>query len=61
MSQPKQPDEIDLWMAVSTGARPRDAAICLDISRNRTRYLCEKWGRQGIYDWGVCVDIGWLT
>lgn len=52
-------DEVTLWAAVKSGEPPRDAGRRLGVPPNRVRYLCEKWSRQGVYDYGVTVDLGW--
>ena len=52
-------DERALWDALLAGEWPRDAGRRLGIPHNRVRYLCEKWGRRGIYNWGVVYDLGW--
>lgn len=62
MSMPKRPDEIALWAAFGPDAEhrtPREAGRALGIPFGRVEYLCEKWSRQGVYDYGVCVDLGW--
>lgn len=33
----------------------------LQIPSKRLRYLLGKWSVRGWYDYGVCVDRGWLT
>lgn len=55
----KKPDEIALWSLVVNGERPRDAGARLGIHPKRVRGLCEKWANAGIYDYGVCADLGW--
>jgi hypothetical protein len=58
----KKPDEIALWDAFGDGAPhqwPRDAGIALGIPSGRVEYLCEKWSRQGVYDYGVAASLGW--
>jgi len=56
-----KPDERALWAAVEAGEWPRDAAARLGIPRRRLEYLCAKWGRRDIYNWGVTIDLGWCT
>lgn len=58
---PKRPDEVALWAAVRAGESPREAGERLGIPRRRMEYLCDKWSRKGLYDWGVVIDRGWLT
>ncbi len=31
------------------------------IPHKRAWYLLEKWSGQGLYDYGVTVDLGWMT
>lgn len=52
-------DEVALWREVVTGSAPRDAGKRLGIPAMRVITLCEKWGRQGKYQWGVSADLGW--
>jgi hypothetical protein len=52
-------DEQDLWRATLAGVTPRTAGWWFDIPRRRVEYLCGKWGRRGIYEWGVSIDLGW--
>lgn len=59
MSGEVRADERALWERVYAGERPRYAGQELGIPSKRVAYLCEKWARQGKYDWGVCIDLGW--
>jgi hypothetical protein len=54
-----RPDEVALWEALLAGEWPRTAGERLSIPPNRVRYLCEKWSRRRIYNWGVSIDLGW--
>lgn len=56
-----KPDEQRLWDAVVAGERPRTAGLDLGIHSRRVVYLCNKWSRLGIYDYGVSPDLGWVT
>lgn len=56
-----KPDEQRLWDAVVAGERPRDAGARLGIHPQRVIYLCEKWARKRIYDYGVSADLGWVV
>lgn len=31
------------------------------IHHKRAWYLLEKWSNKGLYDYGVTIDLGWLT
>ncbi len=55
-----KPDEVALWARVLAGETPRLAGEALSIPPKRVDFLCGKWARQGIYDYGVCVDLGWV-
>ena len=55
----RRPDEVALWNRVVNGESPRAAGAVLGIPRNRVAYLCRKWERQDIYDWGFALDMGW--
>ena len=59
MTMPKMNDEIALWNSFGGGVSPRQAGQELGINHKRIDYLCAKWSKQGIYDYGVCVDLGW--
>jgi hypothetical protein len=61
ISDAARSDERALWAAVVSGEWPREAGARLGIPHRRVVYLCSKWGRRGIYDWGVCIDIGWVN
>ena len=61
MSQPVRADETALWAALVAGETVRDAGERLGIPPNRVRYLCEKWSRKGVYEWGISHDLGWPT
>lgn len=54
-----KPDELALWEAAVAGEWPRIAGLRLGIHPKRIIYLCEKWARQGRYDFGVSPDLGW--
>lgn len=55
-----KPDEEALWKALEQGEWPRDAGRRLGINGKRVQYLCEKWAKKGIYDYGVSSDLGWI-
>lgn len=72
MSTPIRPDEAELWQLVlrhctvqpgpHTGVSPRDLLVdeMIDIAPKRAWYLYEKWSDQGLYEWGVTIDLGWV-
>lgn len=41
---------------------PRTIISIIDefIHHKRCWYLLQKWSRLGFYNWGVCLDLGWL-
>lgn len=48
------------------GACPRDVIASMvaagDIASPKQAWrTLEKWSHRGEYEWGVCVDLGWLT
>lgn len=63
MSTPKKPDEYELWRSFGQGDEPfrypAEAAEALGIPFNRMRYLCLKWARAGIYEYGTWFGHGW--
>lgn len=59
MSTGRRPDEVALWwMICEDKITPREAGIRLGMNHKRVWYLCEKWARRGIYDYGVSCDLG---
>lgn len=57
-----KPDEKLLWESFGAGtpnATPRDAMETLNMPLKRVIYLCEKWAKQKIYEYGVASDLGW--
>jgi hypothetical protein len=61
ISTDAQDDEKRLWAAVEAGEWPSDAGHRLGIPPKRVQYLCLKWARKRIYDYGVSCDLGWPT
>ncbi|MFW5988576.1 MAG: hypothetical protein ACOCQA_03995 [bacterium] len=39
----------------------RDIIAHSPINKKRAYYLLEKWSNKGYYDYGVSIDLGWLT
>lgn len=64
-----KPDERALLLAVYVARNrpspwrwPRAIIAGMDIVPKRAWYILEKWaGKRGWYEYGVCVDLGWLT
>lgn len=56
-----KPDEMALWAALEARGETTRCGARLDIPPNRVEYLCLKWARQGIYDYGVVHDLGWIN
>lgn len=61
MNMPKRDDEVQLWAAVEAGETVREARVRLGIPSGRAYYLCCKWARKGIYEWGTVHDLGWVV
>jgi len=40
---------------------PRAVIAALGMNPKRAHYLLDKWAERGWYDYGVCIDLGWLT
>lgn len=56
-------DERDFLLAVyqKPNEKPRTIGEALGLDQNRIAYLCGKWADKGWYEFGVAVDMGWLT
>ena len=39
----------------------REVIDAAPLHHKRAWYLLNKWSRKGWYEWGVKMDIGWLT
>ena len=58
--------EDHLRQRIREGKSPRDviasmlASGSIQSSKQAWRTL-EKWSRRGDYEYGVCLDLGWLT
>lgn len=55
-------DEAQLWQAFGSHAKyttPREAGKSLGIPTKRVEYLCRKWARNKIYNYGTTIDMGW--
>ena len=46
---------------VKWGETPRNIAYKMGMNHKRSWYLCKKWTDRGWYNYGVSVDLGWLT
>lgn len=48
---------------LNRGITPRDIINEPDFYMHHKRawYLLEKWSDKGWYDWGISMDLGWLT
>lgn len=58
--------ETELLRLVGSGVRPRDVADewCASGKIQRAKQMwatLEKWCRKGWYEYGVTLDLGWLT
>ena len=47
----------DPWVALS----PRDIAEEIGMCEQRARFIFRKWECRGWYEYGVALDLGWLT
>lgn len=59
-----KPDEQQLFRAIAAmkeGQCVRDIIAQLGINHKRAWSLLEKWERNGWYEYGVSLDLGWLT
>lgn len=54
---------MDVLIRCWAGFRPRQLINEPGFYMNHKRawYLLEKWGRKDWYEWGVTMDLGWLT
>ena len=67
----KKPDEIYFWNRVKkevglygdAGKSPRDIINeeTFPLHYKRAWYLFDKWSDKGWYDYGVTLDLGWIT
>ena len=53
-------DEQALRAAIEAGETPRAAGKRLGMASKRVCYLCGKWASRNTYEYGVCVDLGWV-
>lgn len=58
-----KPDELAFLRALlSADCNVRDLIASLpDLNTKRAHYLLRKWTKKGWYDYGVSLDLGWLT
>lgn len=54
---------IDVYNQRHTLLKPRDLinVVGFYIPPKRAWYLLEKWTNKGLYDYGVSLDLGWIT
>jgi hypothetical protein len=57
----KSEEEMFYQLIKLTGKKPRELINELPINHKRAWYILEKWCRQGKYDYGVTLDLGWLV
>jgi hypothetical protein len=66
----RETQERRLWDAVSGGTSPRETIRAMIASgeihgttwseaAKQARATLEKWSREGCYDYGVSLDLGW--
>ena len=60
-----KPDEkcfmVALHEAGGKNPRPLINSDDFEMHYKRAWYLLNKWAEKGWYDWGVTLDMGWLT
>lgn len=59
-----KPDEREFLRAVyqkPEGVFVRDLIGSIDMPNKRCWYLLDKWVSKGWYEYGVALDLGWLT
>ena len=67
-----KPDERDFLVLLSSLKRgvgvwgtndpwPRDLIPASGLHYKRCWFLLSKWTRKGLYEYGTCLDLGWLT
>jgi hypothetical protein len=56
-------DERAFLRALATDKRPRDIITAPGalMHHKRAWRILEKWSRRGWYEYGVSLDLGWLT
>ena len=52
---------VALAAGLRAGLRARDVIPRHGINHKRAAYLLGKWTGRRWYDYGVCLDLGWLT
>ncbi len=59
----KLDEKVFLLALHSHGETPRELIYSgtVAINHKRAKYLLEKWCDKGWYDYGVTLDLGWLT
>ncbi len=59
----KLDEKVFLLALYSHGETPRQLIYSgtVPINHKRARSLLEKWFKKGWYDFGVTLDLGWLT
>lgn len=59
-----KPDERALLALLANrthGICVRDVVIGSDVPLKRAHYLLMKWAKKGWYQYGISLDLGWLT
>lgn len=54
-------EEMSLWSALRQHVPPRVAGQRMGMDPSRVVEICERWAERGIYDYGVVVDLGWIS
>lgn len=56
-------DELALFVFIAADGPPSDhwPRKFQDIPDKRKWYILDKWARKGYYEYGVTLDLGWIT
>lgn len=54
-------EELFYTLLKVTRMHPRDLINKLSINRKRAWYILSKWCAKGYYEYGISLDLGWLT
>ncbi|MGG0308344.1 hypothetical protein ABEY43_06980 [Priestia megaterium] len=57
----KSEEEMFYQLIKLSGKTPRELINSLPINHKRAWYILSKWSGQGKYDYGVNLELGWLT
>lgn len=52
---------IEVYDGLKNNLYPRDVINNSNLNYKRAWYLLNKWANRNWYDYGVTLDLGWLT